>query len=215
MTNITVNFSYNRLIRLSALGITLILAGATGWFGYRWHKQRRDYAAYSDFVQYQENYKKILEASAGKPAADKLQEIAQAFITGAEQHKNSTLAPLFLVYRAEVAEQQNKPEEALLYLHKALSRMPKNLPLYEYYALKQALLKLDQAQEQVQKEGMQELSQLAQSTDAGIRDMALYYKGLYEYAQNNRTQAHDTWNILLSKAKPDSHWRVLAQEKLA
>jgi predicted negative regulator of RcsB-dependent stress response len=215
MTNITEKFSYDYVIRLGALVVALVLAGAVGWFGYRWYTQRRDYAAYSDFVQYQEKYKKLVGASTGKPTAEQLQAIAQSFTAGAEQHKHSALAPFFLAYRAEIAEQQNKPAETIEYLGKALSSMPKNSPLYEYYGLKQALLKLDQAQEQLPKEGMQELAQLAQSTDAGIRDMALYYKGLYEYAHNNIAQARESWNLLLSKAKPDSHWRTLAQEKLA
>ena len=223
MTNITESFSYDRLARLSALAIMLALVGVAGWFGYSWYKQRINYAAYNDFMQHQESYKKLLAASPGKPSADKLQEVGQAFIVGAEQHKNSALAPFFLVYRAEIAEQQGKPEEALEYIHKALASMPKDSPLYEYYALKQALLKLDRpsqlpgqvVHEQSQKEGMQELAQLAQSADAGIRDMALYYKGLYEYAHNNIAQARESWNLLLSKAKPDSHWRMLAQEKLA
>ena len=212
MTNITENFSYDRVMRMVFIALVMAAVGVAGWFGYRRYTHARDYAAYKDFVSHQESYKKTV--AAGNLASGKWDELEKAFLVGAERHKNSALAPFFLAYAAEVVEKQNKPEAALALVQKALAGMPKHVVLYEYYVLKQALLKLDIPQEQVQKEGIAELTQLAQSTDAGIADMALYYRGLYAYTHGDTQAAQEIWTILTSRAKPDSYWRMLAQEKL-
>lgn len=209
MDTILENFSFDRYGRILLIISTLMSFVIFGFFGYRWYHQRLAQQAHKDLAEHIESYNKAL--SLNNPNWDTLE---QAFSVGAQRYKRSALAPYFLAYQAQVLVEQQKVGQAVELLNKVIVQMSEKAPLYNYYALKRALLKLDTQNETVKKEGESELAKLAQSKDIAVRDMALYYRGIDALTNNNKQLAQDSWNELINKAQPQSYWYTFAQEKL-
>ncbi len=202
--------SVNRYIQALIIAGSIAVIAATGWFGYQWYTRRAEQKAYADLATTSESYKKAVASQ----DAEKIKDSERAFAAAAQKYKNSSLAPYFLSYQADALVQQDKKTEALAVMDQMISKIKKESPLYSYYALKRALMKLDATQEDMQQAGRQELANLAQDNSNPVRDMALYYNGLEASRQGDLEKAASNWSELVSKAKPDSQWRALAQEQL-
>lgn len=202
--------SVNRYIQLLVIAGSVALIAAAGWFGYQWYTRRVEQQAYADLASMSESYKKAVALQ----DAEKIKDSERAFATAAQKYKNSSLAPYFLSYQADVLVRQDKKAEALVVMDQMISKINTQSPLYYYYVLKRALMQLDAGSAEVQQVGRQELARLAQDTTNPVRDMALYYNGLDAVHQGDTERAKANWTELTAKAKPDSYWRALAQEQL-
>lgn len=199
---------HNRAITI-ALGI--LVAALIGGYGYYWYKTRLEYNAQRDFAESAEDYYKLFaSAKAGKAWHD----VEQGLAYRAEQNKNSTLAPYFLVYQADALLQEGKTAQALTILNNALSQLPKSSPIYYLYSIKRALIKLDSEQEAERAQGVSELDKLSTEKDNPYQDMASYYRGYHAWNIGSKAEARQIWSQMSKFAQQGSPWAQLAFVKL-
>ena len=105
-----------------------------------------------------------------------------AFSQGYKEFSGSSLGAYFLAFQAEIAQSLGKVEQARTLFANALANLSKTSPLYNAYAIKLAIMKIDISDEQ----GHKELTALAGNPKNINRDMALYYQGLIEFDSGNR-----------------------------
>jgi len=145
-------------------------------------------------------------------------DVEVALEMGYEQNTGSKLAPYFLAYKADAMLEQGKKQEALAVLQEALEKISPKDDLYGLYAVKLALMKLDNPDSK--KEGLQSLEDIAEKDGSG-KTGALYNLGLY-YWQNNIEKAKGYFEQLVAlEVKQDgeipatkSQFIEIAKEKL-
>lgn len=198
--------------RIQYVLIFALLSGVltAGWFGYAWYVDRYEQVAYKDLAESIDGYHKALSSTDTARWAD----VERAFQAGSERHKSSKLYPYFLAYKADALSYQGKHKEAQDAMHILLSSMNTKHPLYYFYSIKAALMKLDASEEAVRKEGRDHLIKLAQDSQNPVRDMALYYAGLDAWQQGNKEEAQKLWNDILAQGNKDSQWYQRAQAKI-
>lgn len=197
---------------LSLLVILGVVSSAV--FGYRWYITKRETAAHKTLSECMYAYAK---AQVGQ---EKWLNVEQLCTTAYEKHSSSYIAPYFIALQAETALQQNNLAQAVILFEKALSNMSRTSPLYGLYAVKRALVELDD-EGQAQR-GLQHLQALADDTNNINRDMALYYLGLYHWMHNDTQAARVAWQTLKSLQSAEqqqahrgmSSWVALAEAKL-
>lgn len=202
---------YNNLyVRVAGIvcGITLI-AGLGVW-GYRWHRTGREQKAQEAFSSC------VREFERAEQDQNLWGNAELVFRLGYEQNKSSSLAPYFLAFQAEALLHIDKRAEALSCMAKAVAALSTSSPVYNAYATKLALMKMDAPEPETQQQGLSELTKLAQNTNNNSRDMALYYLGLYYWTSDDLVKARETWNDLLPFAEGEfaSPWARLALHKV-
>jgi len=134
-----------------------------------------------------------------------------------ERHASSTFGPYLLVLKAESLVWQNKHDEAIDVMKKAMHEISTSSPLYFVYKTKFALMMLDSTQEQIRQDGVTQLRALIQDKENTNSDMARFYLGSY-YRSNGDTQAAQALLITLVESQTDqesmSPWAQKAQEML-
>jgi hypothetical protein len=208
LSNTLLNKKYQTA--LVVVGIAAGL-GAVGWFGYSWYRVRVEQQAHKAFVESVNDYTAMEKSTQEQPA---WHDIGQALANRAQEHKNSVLAPYFLLYQADALLHEGKRENSIEIMNTALEKISKNLPLYYLYALKRALVKIDSNQELLHNEGLKELDELSTNSENPLQDMALYYKGYNAFAAGDAAQAQQVWVQLFAPAYKESLWAQLAQARL-
>ena len=196
-----------RYVGLAVASIVLI-AGGIG--GYRWYRLNKEQKAQEVFSSCMHEY----ERAEKDPSLWANTELV--FRLALEQNQNTALTPSLLAYQAESLLRMNKPEQALDCMNKAVALLPTRSDLYNLYATKQALMMMDAADQAVKDNGLASLTTLAQDVKNSTRDMALYYLGLYHWAQDDAEKARTAWTELLplADADPASPWAQRAAQKI-
>ncbi len=212
-----VQSSYQEIRKFKYVKELLILfciLGSIGssFFLYRVYVVYREQAAQNALAQYVQEYHQIQD---GKPAD--WQRMAALFQLGSEQQSNSYLAPYFLLFQAAALLRENKKQEALTVMDKLVERSAHS-PLLPLFKTKRALIKLDEPDEVMQKNGLEELERLAENKKNKFRDTAQFYLGSYYWVNNSIAQAQKIWQTLVDDQHKEklapSPWVDLVKKKL-
>lgn len=201
---------YGRYLIIALLSIGLSIAG---YFGYSWYKQNEQYRAQRDFAETGEDYYKIFSSTKAASWSD----VEQGISFRAQQHRNTIFYPYFLAYKADALIAQNKNQEALSVLDNVLNNLDKSSLFYYLYAIKRALLALDFNDEDIRKQGLNDLENLANDKNNPYQDMASYYRGYYAFNLGDKVRAKEFWNKTISlgnKQDNQAVWVQLAQVRL-
>jgi len=205
------DYGYAREISVGVAGALVLVAGV---WGYRSYTHKKESAAQ---VAFAENITLYREAMQGK--ADIWPQVEQKSSADYEHYKHSSVAPYFLMIKADSLARQEKGAQAVEVIDTVVASLPKEAPVVSLYKTKQALMKIDMQDEASRAQGLDELRKLASDKDNKNSDVAQYYLGLYYWARNEMTEALDVWkNLVASQATEKlaaSPWAGLAKEKLA
>lgn len=193
--------------------VGLVIVGS--FWGYRYYTAHQEGAAQIALAQGIQAYN---EAARG--GSIRFPQVELLLQNGYEQHKKSSLAGYFLVYKADTQVKLGKLFEAVTSMAAALELLPKDSPFTNVYQLKFALMRMDLPDEVAQRAGLESLRTLAYDKANINNDAALYYLGLHAWDANDRDKAVTIWKELVAGAQSkerlgDSPWAQLAQEKLA
>lgn len=198
------------------VGLVLIVIITGAYFGYRWYRSTQEQVVQQLFAQNVEEFERVMQA--GKK--DDWASVETLFKLGYDQYPSSNLAPYFLVYQAQAMFKQDKFNDALATMDKAVHAMSNNAPLLGLYKTKTALMRLDAQDQAVRDAGVAQLKELTQDTKNNAYDVAAYYLGLYYIAHNEIAQAKAVWQTLVDTFKDvpklgASPWAAKAQATLA
>ncbi|MGB8367327.1 MAG: tetratricopeptide repeat protein [Candidatus Babeliales bacterium] len=203
------NFKY---VKELLIGIGLLVGMIVGFLLYRVYAVYQEQKSQEILGQYIGEYNQIKD---GDPAD--WQRIASLFQQGSEQYSNSHLTPYFTLFQADALLKENKNQEALSLLDRAI-KQASNSPLLSLIKTKHALILLDESDEVMQKNGIEELKKLAEDKKNQFRDTAQFYLGQYYWVTNSIKQAQDSWQELIDEQYKEklgpSPWVDLAKKRL-
>lgn len=194
---------------IGAALIGLCFAGAYAYWIYNNHQQQSAQVALATCL---EEYNRAHEDSSVWPM------VGLASSTGYRQHSSSSLAPYFLLIEAQSLLGQDKYEEAIQLLDKAIGMIPHHSPLYYLYAIQSARVKITSNDETIKNAGLNELEALSANEKNINRDEALYYLADHYEQQGSFERSKEIFHKLVV-AFPEgglaaSPWALLAQEKI-
>lgn len=205
------DYSYAKEIALGIAGVLVLVAGV---WGYRSYTYRKESAAQVAFAEDMTLYREAMQGQ-----ADIWPQVEQKSSTDYEHYKHSSMAPYFLMIKADSLAKQAKGAQAIEVIGTVVASLPKESPVMPLYKTKLALMKIDMQDDALRAQGVDELRKLALDKDNKNNDVAQYYLGLYHWTRNELTEALDIWkNLVASQASEKlaaSPWASLAQEKLA
>lgn len=140
-------------------------------------------------------------------------EVEVAAKTGLQAHKNSSLAPYFMVVEAQALAQQGSIAQAVELLDKAIAALPKDISLRYLFMTTQAQIKMDSQEKALLGQGVDQLIALTKDSKNIYKDKALYNLLQYYQSQGNTQEAEATQAQLQSFASNDkepSPWAQLA-----
>jgi predicted negative regulator of RcsB-dependent stress response len=192
--------------------LAIVLVGVMGasFLGYRWYHQWYTEQAHAELARAIE----VFERAHQEGTEALWDEADRAFGNGYIRYQNSSLAPYFLAFQAEVALRAGNKDKARDLMAKVLHSVKKDSPFSTAYAIKQARMNIDSGQPELVEQGMQALRLLAQDAGNVDRDMALYYQGLIPFEQGDRKAALEIWEELIKAYGQESLWAQVAQAKL-
>jgi cytochrome c-type biogenesis protein CcmH/NrfG len=203
-----------RYIRIIGITIGAFLALTAGYFVYRWYVVSREQNAHAAIANYMHDFQLAMKADT--PA--EWQRIDGLLALGYKQYKDSNLAPFFLLLRADALVRQDNAVEAVNVLQNAIHELSARSPIMPLFKTKKALILVDSKDEIMQKEGVQDLIQLARDKNNQCNDVALFYLGRYYWTHDNVQDAKKAWQELvdsnaMEKAYP-SPWAAEAKKAL-
>ncbi len=207
------NYARNNMMAVGA-GVALLLVSAGGWYTYRYFDLQKEEAAHTILVDCLAQYE---EAAQNRSQWSNVIAMCQA---GYEKYSGTKVAPYIVAIQVDALLADQKQQEALEKLDLMLSRLSASSPLYNLYAMKHALLRLDMNDQTLKEKGLADLEKLALDNSNIYNDAAQFYLGLYYREQGEQTKAADTWKklIALNDSITDdqgkSPWAALAQEKI-
>lgn len=162
--------------RVVATAFLIFSAIAVGVFGYRWYRTRIQERAQEILSQALDEYTAIRQTPDDKSLKRAEQMFEEAYI----RSKQSTLAPLFLMYEADAQALRGQLNEARQTLDRALQELPHHSPFYELYEIKKALVEIDaQCGRDVcdtpPQAALEHLEKIAYNKQARYRALALNY----------------------------------------
>jgi tetratricopeptide (TPR) repeat protein len=201
MKNYLVSFFPTKQLRLIVGGLIAVSAFVGAYYVYGIYIYNRDLRAQASFAEGYELYEAALGVDLSSEKASSKEktlwaEVEMAFNSGYNQFSSSTLAPFFLAFQAEALVRQGKLEDAIQTMKMMLAVLPKRSPFLGIYATKKALMLIDSSDEAQKKEGLEELIRVADDTNNGNRDMALYYLGNYYATVGDIAQAQERFKQL-------------------
>jgi len=216
----------NRQI-LIVTALAVIVFGAI-IFGYVYYKDKQRCNAYKDFLiamQYYDGIVKSKDSESNYPGAryfsthdEKWQQTEQVFRQGYEKHKNTEMAPIFLAFQSEALINLGKVEQAMQNLNSVVAQL-KIQDLKDCYKVKLALIKMDLNDESLLKQGLSELTAIANSDGCAASEIALYHAGAYFWNSKKYEEAKGYWQRLLvkttAKAGQTSVFAPEVREKLS
>lgn len=200
---------YKNLRYFCLLFLFVILAASSGGV-YFWYLKRYNEEAQKALSEGIEIYQRALRERSEKL----LEEAGRAFSIGYEKYSGSSLAPFFISFEAEVSRRQGKLDNSIKLMERSLGKMSKKSPLYNMYAIKLALMKIDSKDETISEEGREALKVLAGNPKNPDRDTALYYQGLISFDSGDRVAAERVWGELTERYGDSSVWSSIAKSKL-
>lgn len=188
---------------LGGLGV-LCLAGAL-MVGYHYHRNNIQRAAHRDLM----DVLRYFDLPVGSPLPlnkemkfetdeQKWNEVARLFEVGYKKNASSTLAPVFLAFRAESLINLGKHEEAIICLTDTIQKIA-DKRIANYYELKLALIKLDTKNEVYHADGLACLEKIALNKEHFAQDQALYQLGLYFWINKKFDEAKNYWQQFIGK----------------
>jgi predicted negative regulator of RcsB-dependent stress response len=183
---------------------SILLAGiaAGSFFAYQFYAHQQEKTAHAYFAQCCAQY----EAASKTMKEDELAQAIAMFEQGAQTYAHTALAPYFLVYQSEAYRKQGNSDKGLAVLTSALSKMSDQEPLTNLFKIKQSLLMLDNAQEDMRQAGIAQLESIVRDERAAYQDTAAYYLGSYYWSINETARAMQLWQDMTLSQR---------QEKLA
>lgn len=178
-------------IFIALLVIFILLVGS--YFGYRWYVVSREQRIQGRLALHMQDYQHALQAD----SKDELMRLESLFDAEYARDKGGSIAPLFMVLRANAQIKQEKYTEAVDSLQTAINALPEKSPLTILLKTKCALLQLDNQDETMQQLGLQELIQLAREPKNDLSDVALFYLGRYYWAHDKLDDAKRAWQELI------------------
>lgn len=205
------SFKYLRELLLALLAL-VVLGG--GFLMYRSGVQKKEQKAQLALAGCLQEFMR-LDAQPEKTIDDWLR--VQTMCTlGYEDHTGTSLAPYFLLFKADAFMQQGDKQQAYSTMEQALNEMSSGDPLLTLYKIKFALMQLDADDIALVAQGVQDLKDLASDSNNANNDMAQYYIGAYYWAQNDTAQAREWFQkAVAGKAANASPWVAQAESKLA
>lgn len=184
------------------------------YMGYRWYAQGREQKAqYACNLLLDEYMHLQKEASADYAAFAEKAHIIYA------EHKRAAVAPYIGLLIVDAELKAGKKEEAVATMDTVASAAESNAIVSDLFKTKQALLKIDSADQAQQEEGFKMLALLADNSDNKHRDYALYQLGLYHWNKNDLQAARAAWQELVESQEVElrapSPWVDMVAEKLA
>lgn len=179
------------------IGVGLLFAGV--YFIYGACVSCRERSAFKELIGTVDLYH---SARTGKEQAPEWSTIRGMFHDEYERHKNSGLAPYFLLFEANSALRSNEKDEARIIMNEAV-RLAKNKPFAHLFALKSYLMMLDSNDEQVQLEAVEGMRELAADSSNIYADATLYYLGRYFLIAGRTEDARITWLELFDRYEID------------
>jgi hypothetical protein len=178
------------------VGIVLLL----GYVGYGMYATSREQKAHRAFAEGVELFEQALSAQGSQEPETKQkmrwQEAEAAFKIGYKQYSSSRLAPFFLAFQSEASLHLGEVAQAIALLDAMLSTLGKSSPFYGPYAIKRALIQLDQSDAAEQKKGLESLKKLADDASLSSQDLALYHLGEYYNGHGSPALAQEAWKKL-------------------
>lgn len=185
-----------------------------GLYGYRYYQTAKNQKAQRILSEVLSEYERALETN----SVEAWGNLASLAALAHQQHKSAGCSAYFLAVESEAVRRQGDYQKAFALLDQTIAGVPSRSVMNNLYKTKQALMKIDSADEAVKKQGLDELTALGSNSKNGNRDLALYYVGYYYWVNDNLAQAQTAWNELIaletSDARAVSPWAMLAQSKL-
>jgi len=191
----------------SVLVVSVVGLGA----GFMWYRTYRERKAMRAFVE----TTSTMETARSEDTDEQWAGLLEVSQYGFQEYGSSQLAGYFLIYASRALLAQGKHEQACHELEKALSYLPRDTHIYYAYAIRLALMQIDADSQALTQQGNQRIQELAKDTANPLRDMALYYQGLYSYDHQDRETAQTIWWSMMETFSPEtSPWAARAQAKL-
>lgn len=207
------DYAKKNIIAVSA-GVAVMAVGVGGWYTYRYFDLQKEEAAHTILVDCLAQYE---DAAQGRSAWSNVISMCQA---GYEKYSSTKVAPYIVAIQVDALLADQKQQEALEKLDVMLTHLSASSPLYNLYAMKHALLRLDMNDAALKEKGLADLEKLALDNSNIYNDAAQFYLGLYYREQGDQTKAADTWkklialNDTIADDQGKSPWAALAQEKI-
>lgn len=200
-------------IKQLILGLVIVVVGISLFFLYRVWFAYRDESAQRNLGVLIEKYDNAL-----RDKSSDLDDVLKQFEQGYDKNSSSRFAPYFLAYQMDILAEQDKKDEALTKVNEVIARLG-SVPLALLYKTTRALMKLDMADEAIQKEGKSELEALAFDKKNQYNDTALFYLGRYYWFCDEVALARETWQTLVNQNQDEklavSPWVNQAKHYLA
>ena len=202
----------NFLIPAALLACALIAGG--GWYGYHYFATQKEEQAHTILVDCFHEYEQALHGKS------KWEDVANMCQAGYEKYSSTKAGSYIYSVLVDALIAQQQLPEALEKITFMINRISAQSPVYNLYRTKEALIKLDMADQSVQQAGLAQLEQLAQDKKNLYADQASYYVGLYYRQQGQLDKAREIWNALIAinadimQDQARSVWASLAQEKM-
>jgi predicted Zn-dependent protease len=176
-------------------GVGILVSSSV--LGYHWYSVHRAQTAQKAFSEDLAEYHNTITGQLGHQNWNML---ASIFELGANAYSRTSLAPFYLSYEAETLLKDNRRTEATATMGRSVALTTQNNPLRSLYALKNTLMKLDEADtaQLSTTEAENELVALAYDTHNLQRDAALYYLGRYYWYKNNHQKAREALQELMT-----------------
>jgi len=208
-------------------GVGLLVLGAgvagAGWWGYQRYAATQNQQAQWALAQQVERFETIAQSETSDAAV--WRELEQSFEKGFEEHRRSSLAPLFRAYQAEAAFRAGDPVHACELLTMAVDAMGKSYPLYFAYATKLHVWQLDTPEDKFPDRSshdplapgtalhphfaaIQDLKALAQDGKNPDPGLAWYHLWQYGLVHND----HDLTSMAAAKLQGIAHWEYVLHD---
>lgn len=203
--------------RKTIVSVLVIGALVGGWYGYKYYVTYRATEAQSAFLDCLDESSRAYNLTS--KAASNIgvwDDAVLAFESGYDRNKRDDLAPYFLVLQAHALLQQDKKNEAVDVLSKALDAMGTSSVYYNWYRLVLARVYIDLPDRN--DEGMSLLRELSKDEKNIYRDSALYFLGDYYWHRGELAQAKQVWQELIElfgkEEQAPSPWVARVQHNL-
>lgn len=203
-----------KYLRYGAFALSVALLGVGGFLGYRMYVGFREQKAHQSFSDYLQEF----QAASKSNSQPEWERMVTVFGNRYADHKDSSLAPLFLSLKAEAHVQLGQIVEAINTVQQAIDSLPADSALLPLLQIKQSLMQLDANDDALSKVGLQQLVSLARDQKNSLKDMALFYLGRYYWANDQIEDAQKAWKELEDSSWGDkaypSPWVQEAKQKL-
>ncbi len=193
-----------------AIAVVFLLMGS--WYAYRSHSRSYEQKAQLTFST---GLEALARAKSEKTNVQLWTTAESLFLEGYDSYKRSSYAPYFLLFAADIANEQGNIEKSIEYIERAAALIPKQAPLSLPMQIRLALQRIDAKDEVVREQGLAQLQAFAADEKNPYRAMALYFDGLRSFESGDRESAERVWQPLVSGVKKNSVWGELASAKLA